>query len=222
MSVVRRTPGASSASSTGNSDAGPHSTISAPNFDSRWTLLRATRLCAMSPTMPTVRPSSAPRCRRIVYRSSSACVGCWWRPSPPLMTGQSMLSAMMRGAPAYLWRTISRSQAIDDSVCAVSRSDSPLTVADADPLMLTPSADRRLAAISKLVRVRVDGSRNRLTIVRPRRVGSFLILRSLTSRNDSAVSSTSTISSGDRSWIARIDRPAITRPHRARPRPSRG
>jgi hypothetical protein len=52
-----------------------------------------------------------------------------------------------------------------------------LTVDDAAPEMLTASADRRLAAISNDVRVRVAGSRNRLITVLPRSVGTFLIGR---------------------------------------------
>ena len=40
------------------------------------------------------------------------------------------------------------------------------------------SADSRLAAASNEIRVRVESSKNRLTTVRPRRVGSFLIGRS--------------------------------------------
>src|SRR5262249_38447164 len=67
-----------------------------------------------------------------------------------------------------------------------SRRVSPLVVDDAVPEMLTASAERRLAAISKLVRVRVDGSRKRLMTVRPRSVGTFLIGRSLISTKVSA------------------------------------
>ena len=55
-------------------------------------------------------------------------------------------------------------------------------------------ADRRLAAISKEVRVRVDGSKKRLMTVRPRSAGTFLISRLETSRNVSAVSSRCVIS----------------------------
>ena len=68
---------------------------------------------------------------------------------------------------------------------AVSSSVSPLVVDDAEPEMLTASADRRFAAISNDVRVRVDGSKNRLMTVFPRSVGTFLIGRSAISRNRS-------------------------------------
>ena len=60
----------------------------------------------------------------------------------------------------------------------MSFSDSPLSTDE--PLDLTDmtSAESRLAASSKLDDVRVDDSKNRLTTVRPRRVGSFFISRS--------------------------------------------
>ena len=61
------------------------------------------------------------------------------------------------------------------------------------------SADSRLAAISKLDEVRGEGSQNRLTIVRPRRVGSFLMSRSSTGQEASAVSRSSSTSSRERS-----------------------
>ena len=56
----------------------------------------------MSPTMPTVSPSSRPTSWRMVKRSSSACVGCWCIPSPPLITCASMDSASTCGAPGVL------------------------------------------------------------------------------------------------------------------------
>jgi hypothetical protein len=60
---------------------------------------------------------------------------------------------------------------------------------------LIVSADSRLAATSKEMRVRVESSKKRLTTVRPRSVGSFLIGRSATDRISSAVSSTRAASS---------------------------
>ncbi len=51
---------------------------------------------------------------------------------------------------------MTRSHAIAESVSAVSTSDSPFTVALVEAEKLMPSAERRLAASSKLVRVRVD------------------------------------------------------------------
>ena len=61
------------------------------------------------------------------------------------------------------------------------------------------SALSRLAAASKLIRVRVESSKNRLTTVRPRSAGSFLIGRSARARISSAVDRTSSASSRLRS-----------------------
>src|SRR5512135_403242 len=52
---------------------------------------------------------------------------------------------------------------------------------------LMTSADRRLAAISNVVRVRVEGSKNRLNTLLPRISGTFFTSRSVTPTNDSAV-----------------------------------
>ena len=54
------------------------------------------------------------------------------------------------------------------SVFSVSTRDSPLVTLDAEAVIDTESAPRRLAAISKLVRVRVDVSKNRFTTIRSR------------------------------------------------------
>ena len=59
---------------------------------------------------------------------------------------------------------------------------------DPDAATLTVSAESRFSANSNEMRVRVDASKNRLTIVAPRSVGTFLIARSLISLNGSAVS----------------------------------
>jgi hypothetical protein len=64
---------------------------------------------------------------------------------------------------------------------------------------LMTSAESRLAAASKEIRVRVESSKKRLTTVRPRRVGSFLMGRSATRASSSAVSRISTASSRVRS-----------------------
>jgi hypothetical protein len=50
------------------------------------------------------------------------------------------------------------------------------------------SAESRFSANSNETRVRVEASKNRLTIVEPRSVGTFLMARSLISLNGSAVS----------------------------------
>src|SRR5213076_783803 len=93
------------------------------------------------------------------------------------------------GAPADEWRMTMQSGAIASRLRAVSSSVSPLETLEVETLMLTVSADRRLAAISNDVRVRVDGSKKRLITVRPRNAGTFLISRFEISRNESAVSS---------------------------------
>jgi len=77
---------------------------------------------------------------------------------------------------------------------AVSSSVSPLLTLEVGTLMLMASAERRLAAISKDVRVRVEDSKKRLMTVRPRRAGTFFISRRETSRKVSAVSSRCVIS----------------------------
>ena len=66
---------------------------------------------------------------------------------------------------------------------------SPFETLEEETLIFIASAERRLAAISKEVRVRVEDSKKRLMIVRPRRAGTFLISRLETSRKVSAVSS---------------------------------
>ena len=53
---------------------------------------------------------------------------------------------------------------------------------------LMTSAESRLAAISKVVRVRVEFSKNRLKTLLPRSSGTFLTSRSLTLRKVPAVS----------------------------------
>ena len=181
---------------------GPMSTGSAPIITSSGASEPTTRECATSPTMPTFNPSSEPKRSRMVKASSRAWVGCSCLPSPPLTTQARTWRSMTRGAPSWQLRTTTRSASIASSVAAVSASDSPFFVDELDAEKLMASADRRFAAISKLVRVRVDGSRKRLTMVRPRKVGSFFISRSFTSLNERAQSRTSTISVGVRSSMS--------------------
>src|SRR3970282_1149028 len=59
----------------------------------------------------------------------------------------------------------------------VSSSDSPLAVELAATFRLMTSAERRLAAISKVVRVRVEPSKNKLNTLLPRSSGTFLMSR---------------------------------------------
>ena len=119
------------------------------------------------------------RCRRIVYASSSACVGCWCMPSPALMTAESTQPALASvcGAPEAWCRMTTASAPMAWSVSAVSLRDSPLETLEPLAEKLMTSAERRLAAVSKEMRVRVESSKKRLTTVRPRSVGSFLISR---------------------------------------------
>ena len=63
------------------------------------------------------------------------------------------------------------------SVMAVSSSVSPLDTEEPLTLMFMTSAPSRLPASSKELCVRVEGSKNRLIWVRPRRVDSFLSVR---------------------------------------------
>src|SRR5450755_581618 len=55
-------------------------------------------------------------------------------------------------------------------------------------LRLRTSAERRLAAISKVVRVRVEGSKNKLNTDLPRNSGTFLTSRAVTPTKEVAVS----------------------------------
>jgi hypothetical protein len=71
---------------------------------------------------------------------------------------------------------------------AVSTSVSPFCTLEPDAATFTVSAESRFSANSNDTRVRVDASKNRLTIVAPRSVGTFLIARSLISLKGSAVS----------------------------------
>jgi hypothetical protein len=84
-------------------------------------------------------------------------------------------------------------------VSAVSFRLSPLETLEPLAEKVITSAERRLAATSKLVRVRVESSKKRFTTVRPRRVGNFLTVRSPTRAISSAVSSTWVASSRLRS-----------------------
>ena len=86
-----------SATPTGSSVGGATSTTSAPRVASSMTLERATRLCRMSPTMTTRRPSMSPSRCRMVSASSNACVGCSWVPSPALITDGPVLQPSQRG-----------------------------------------------------------------------------------------------------------------------------
>ena len=70
----------------------------------------------------------------------------------------------------------------------VSSSDSPLDAEERAMSRLITSADKRVAAISKVVRVRVLFSKNKLNTLLPRSSGTFFTSRSLTDTNCAAVS----------------------------------
>src|SRR5262245_44610702 len=126
----------------------------------------------------------------MVYRSSRPCVGCACRPSPAFTTCSCGLTwrAMRKGAPEEACRTTKMSACIADRLATVSSSVSPLVCDEMAMFRLKTSADRRLAAISKVVRVRVDGSKNMLNTLLPRKSGTFFTSRSVTPAKDSAVS----------------------------------
>src|SRR3954464_2923691 len=125
----------------------------------------------------------------MVKRSSNPCVGWAWRPSPALTTCWCGFTcrAMRKGAPEELCRTTKMSACIAERFAPVSRNDSPLLCEETARIRLMTLAESRLAAISKVVRVRVDGSKNRLKTLFPRSSGTFFTSRSVTPTNDSAV-----------------------------------
>src|SRR3954463_12388236 len=126
----------------------------------------------------------------MVKRSSRPCVGCAWRPSPAFTTCSCGLTwrAMRKGAPDEACRTTKMSACMAERFATVSSRDSPLVAEDTAMFRLMTSADRRLAAISKVVRVRVEGSKKRLNTLLPRRSGTFFTSRSVTPAKDSAAS----------------------------------
>ncbi len=67
------------------------------------------------------------------------------------------------------------------SVPAVSSSVSPLFTEELETDMLITSAPSRLPASSKLVRVRVESSKNRLISVRPRNRSRWVLPERLSS-----------------------------------------
>src|SRR3990167_6402445 len=168
---------------------------------------RATRECRISPTIATESCSKLPLCRRMVSMSSMPWVGWAWRPSPPLMIARfgHTCSAMKCAAPESACLTTKMSAAMASRLRRVSNRVSPLLVELVDTLRVITSADRRWAASSKVVRVRVEFSKNTLHTVLPRSSGTFFTARAPTSRNESAVSRISVSSSRgrpsrDRKW----------------------
>src|SRR5205085_890152 len=124
-----------------------------------------------------------------------------------------MRSARNCAAPDAPCRMTTMSMRIASRFRAVSTSVSPFCTLEPVDATFTVSADNRFSANSNEIRVRVDASKNRLTIVAPRRVGTFLIARSLISLNGSAVSRMSWICSreSDSSPKRSLPNPGLTR-----------
>src|SRR5438309_6045839 len=182
----------------GISVSGPHTPTSAPSFNSPQMLERATRECRISPTRQTLSPAIFPCRSRMVSRSISACVGCSCWPSPALTTLERMRSPRNCAAPDEGCRITTMSIRIASRFFAVSTSVSPFCTELPDAATFTVSAERRFSANSKEMRVRVEASKNRLTMVLPRSAGTFLMGRSDTSLNGSAVSRIRRIWSAER------------------------
>src|SRR5690606_227475 len=126
-------------------------------------------------------------------------VGCSCMPSPALMIRDRHTRASRWQAPDEECRRTMKSGDIASRLSAVSISVSPLTTLDVAIATLSVSALSRFSATSNDVRVRVLGSKNRLTTVRPRSAGTFLMGRCAISCIAAAVSRISRISSADRS-----------------------
>ena len=111
----------------GISVGGPATVTVMPSLRMPWMLERATRLWVMSPTMVTLSPSRWPFFSRIVRRSSSACVGCSWAPSPAFTIPHVSSRARIAAAPAEEWRTTTTSGLMASMFLAVSRKLSPFS-----------------------------------------------------------------------------------------------
>ena len=133
----------------------------------------------------------------MVSKSERACVGCSCHPSPALMTDNRLFLARISADPADECRRTRISACMNSRFLAVSSNVSPFTTLLEDGEKFTTSALKRLAASSNEVRVRVLGSKNTFTTVFPRRAGTFLISRPLTSLKGSAASRSKVISSDD-------------------------
>lgn len=155
---------------------GPARVTWAPSFWRAQMLERATRLKRMSPKIVIFLflRSFVLKCSMSVKQSRRAWVGCSCAPSPALITGILTILLMKEAAPAKEWRMTMALALRAWILRAVSWRDSPLERLLALSSMVMTLAPRFLAATSKATRVRVLGSRKRLTIVFPwRDVGFF-------------------------------------------------
>ena len=105
--------------------------------------------------------------------SSRPWVGCSWAPSPALITEQPTFWDSRCGVPGVECRTTIVWTDIDSMLRAVSMIVSPL-----DTLLPDEKLDgirpKRRAAREKLLRVRVEFSKNRLAHVFPCSTANFL------------------------------------------------
>ena len=153
----------------GISVRGATSRTRAPSLARHRMFERATRECAMSPTIATSSPSSVAlvpadrrgveqRLRRVLVLAVAGVDHGAARRLARASRPRRRTSGARR----------SRRGASPRGCAPVSSSVSPLVVDDAEPEMLIASADSRFAASSNDVRVRVEFSKNRLITVRPR------------------------------------------------------
>ena len=149
---------------------------------------RATREWPTSPIRPTVRPSIVPFFSADGHQVEQALGGVLVGAVAGVDDrGLDVLGEQV-GAPGVGWRTTRTSAPIASMFLAVSMKVSPLVRLETLAEKSWTSAESRLAARLKLVRVLVEFSKNRLKTTRPCRAGTFFRLRRETSENDSAVS----------------------------------
>jgi len=168
---------------------------SIPIFSNKFILDLATLLFRKSPTIAAFNPSNFPNLFFMVYRSSSAWVGCWCLPSPAFITGIFTNPSTILTVPLSLCLITIKSTFIESIVFMVSIMDSPFLRLLSKGEKLIISALSLFAAISNEVLVLVLGSKNRLITVLPRSVGTFLTSLFDISRKESAFESISFISS---------------------------
>ena len=148
----------------------------APIVFSSSTFERSTRLCSRSPTIATFRPARRPlvladgegveqRLRRVLVHAVAGVDDR--RPAD----ARQQVRRAGRAVPHDDHVGRHRLEVAGRCRGAIS----PLVTLDVAVAMLSVSALSRFSAISNDVRVRVLGSKNRLTTVRPRSVGTFLI-----------------------------------------------
>src|SRR3989442_47009 len=114
----------------------------------------ATSLAISSPRLSG--PGGRMMTSRFARRTAASVRQKYWAYSSRL--GQETWRARKWQVPEDGWRTTMASGRMASRLRAVSASVSPLLALEVEALMLTVSADSRLAAISKDVRVRVLAS----------------------------------------------------------------